>query len=77
MRRTYEVPFRGAGLAGLVAALVLLCLPGTSIASGSSLLGYGAGYGTPQGAPAVRTVQQQLNRDGWQPGPIDGLYGQR
>ena len=77
MRRTYEVPFSRAGLAGLVAALVLLCLPGTSIASGPGLLGYGAGYGTPNGAPAVRAVQQQLSREGWQPGPIDGLYGPR
>ena len=59
MRRTYRVPFSRAGLAGLVAALVLLCLPGTSIAGGTSntsralgsgLLEYGAGYGKPTGA---------------------------
>ena len=36
MRRTYGVPFSRAGLAGLMAALVLLCLPGTSIAGGAS-----------------------------------------
>jgi len=77
MRRTYQVPFSRAGLAGLLAALVLLCLPGASIASGPSLLGYGSGYGTPHGASAVRAVQQQLNREGWEPGPIDGLYGPR
>jgi peptidoglycan hydrolase-like protein with peptidoglycan-binding domain len=86
MRRTYEVPFRRAALAGLVAALTLLCLPGTSIAGGASntssapgasLLQYGAGYGKPQGAAAVREVQRKLRRLGWQPGPVDGLYGPR
>jgi peptidoglycan hydrolase-like protein with peptidoglycan-binding domain/DNA invertase Pin-like site-specific DNA recombinase len=77
MRRTYKVPLRGAGLAGLVAALVLLCLPGTSIASGQGLLHYGSGYGQPQGAQAVRTVQQSLSHEGWEPGPVDGLYGPR
>src|SRR3954471_12408415 len=86
MRRTYRVPFSRAGLAGLVAALVLLCLPGTSIAGGSSgtstasgqsLLQYGAGYGKPRGATAVREVQRTLRRLGWQPGPVDGLYGPR
>jgi len=86
MRRTFRVPFRGAGLAGLLAALVMLCLPGTSIAGGSSgsttpqgksLLQYGAGYDKPQGATAVREVQRTLRRLGWQPGPVDGLYGPR
>jgi peptidoglycan hydrolase-like protein with peptidoglycan-binding domain/DNA invertase Pin-like site-specific DNA recombinase len=88
MRRTYPVPFSRAGLAGLMAALVLLCLPGTSIAggasdtslapqSGSSLLQYGAGYGKADGAPPVRVVQRSLRRLGWQPGPVDGLYGPR
>src|SRR3954462_4282676 len=77
MRRTYKVPLRGAGLAGLVAALVLLCLPGTSIASGQGLLHYGSGYGQPQGAQSVRTVQQSLSHEGWEPGPVDGLYGPR
>jgi peptidoglycan hydrolase-like protein with peptidoglycan-binding domain/DNA invertase Pin-like site-specific DNA recombinase len=88
MRRTYRVPFSRAGLAGLMAALVLLCLPGTSIAGGasdtslapqpgSSLLQYGAGYGKADGAPPVRVVQRSLRRLGWQPGPVDGLYGPR
>ncbi len=86
MRRTYQVPFRRAGLAGLLAALVLLCLPGTSIAGGASntssdfgpgLLQYGAGYGKPKGATPVRDVQRTLGRQGWQPGPVDGLYGPR
>ena len=63
MRRTYGVPFSRAGLAGLMAALVLLCLPGTSIAGGASdtssapdaasgLLQYGAGYGKADGMRA-------------------------
>jgi peptidoglycan hydrolase-like protein with peptidoglycan-binding domain/DNA invertase Pin-like site-specific DNA recombinase len=86
MRRTYEVPFSRAGLAGLLAALILLCLPGTSIAGGASntssalgsgLLQYGAGYGKPKGATPVRVVQRTLRRQGWQPGPVDGLYGPR
>jgi len=86
MRRTYQVPFSRAGLAGLLAALVLLCLPGTSIAGGASdtssalgsgLLQYGAGYGKPKGATPVREVQRTLHRQGWQPGPVDGLYGPR
>src|SRR5215213_4075888 len=86
MRRTYDVPFSRAGLAGLLAALVLLCLPGTSIAGGASntsstlgsgLLHYGAGYGKPKGATSVRVVQRTLRRLGWQPGPVDGLYGPR
>jgi peptidoglycan hydrolase-like protein with peptidoglycan-binding domain/DNA invertase Pin-like site-specific DNA recombinase len=71
-----------------MAALVLLCLPGTSIAGGASdtssvpnagsgLLQYGAGYGKADGAKQVRTVQRTLRRLGWQPGPVDGLYGPR
>ena len=88
MRGTYRVPFSRAGLVGLMAALVLLCLPGTSIAGGASdtssaskasqtLLQYGAGYGKAEGAPQVRTLQGALRRLGWQPGPVDGLYGPR
>jgi peptidoglycan hydrolase-like protein with peptidoglycan-binding domain/DNA invertase Pin-like site-specific DNA recombinase len=71
-----------------MAALVLLCLPGTSIAGGASdtssapdaasgLLQYGAGYGKADGAKQVRVVQRTLRRLGWQPGPVDGLYGPR
>src|SRR4051812_4520294 len=88
MRGTYRVPFSRAGLVGLMAALVLLCLPGTSIAGGASdtssaskasqtLLQYGAGYGKAEGAPQVRKLQGALRRLGWQPGPVDGLYGPR
>ena len=86
MRGTYRVPFGRAGLVGLLAALVLLWLPGTSIAGGASdtssasqagqaLLQYGAGYGKAEGATQVRMVQRTLRRLGWQPGPLDGLYG--
>jgi peptidoglycan hydrolase-like protein with peptidoglycan-binding domain/DNA invertase Pin-like site-specific DNA recombinase len=75
-------------LAGLLAALTLLCLPGTSIAGGASesssdlaagtgLLQYGDGYGAASGAPPVRAVQRTLRSLGWQPGPVDGLYGPR
>ena len=88
MRRTYRVPFSRAGLAGLMAALVLLCLPGTSIAGGTSdtssaskasstLLQYGAGYGKADGVPPVRVVQRSLRKLGFEPGPLDGLYGPR
>jgi peptidoglycan hydrolase-like protein with peptidoglycan-binding domain/DNA invertase Pin-like site-specific DNA recombinase len=88
MRRTYQVPFGRAGLAGLLAALTLLCLPGTSIAGGASessadltassrLLQYGDGYGKADGARDVRRVQRALRGLGWQPGPVDGLYGPR
>jgi peptidoglycan hydrolase-like protein with peptidoglycan-binding domain/DNA invertase Pin-like site-specific DNA recombinase len=69
-----------------MAALVLLCLPGTSIAGGASdtssgstatasLLRYGAGYATADGAPPVRVVQRSLRKLGFEPGPVDGLYG--
>jgi peptidoglycan hydrolase-like protein with peptidoglycan-binding domain/DNA invertase Pin-like site-specific DNA recombinase len=87
MRRTYDVPFGRAGLAGLLVALTLLCLPGTSIAGGSEsspalatgagLLQHGDGYGSVGGAPPVRDVQRTLRRLGWQPGPVDGFYGPR
>ena len=88
MRRTYSVPFSRAGLAGLMAALVLLWLPGTSIAGGASdtssaskaaqtLLQYGAGYGKADGVPPVRVVQRSLRKLGFEPGPLDGLYGPR
>jgi peptidoglycan hydrolase-like protein with peptidoglycan-binding domain/DNA invertase Pin-like site-specific DNA recombinase len=89
MRRTYDGPLARAGLAGLVAALVLLGLPGTSIASGASeatpardqggagLLQQGAGYAAPGGSEGVRVLQRRLARLGWQPGPVDGLYGPR
>jgi peptidoglycan hydrolase-like protein with peptidoglycan-binding domain len=90
MQRTYRVPRAWAGLVGLVALLVLLACPGTSIAGGASqstqpggdsaraLLQQGAGYGaTKAEAASVRSLQRQLRSLGWQPGPVDGLFGPR
>jgi peptidoglycan hydrolase-like protein with peptidoglycan-binding domain/DNA invertase Pin-like site-specific DNA recombinase len=86
MQRTYDVP---AGRAGLVAMLVLLALPGTSIAGGASqstrdasestasLLQLGAGYAAGGKAPRVRALQRQLRALGWRPGRSDGLFGPR
>ena len=78
MRRTYRVPFSRAGLAGLMAALVLLCLPGTSIAGGTSdtssaskasstLLQYGAGYGKADGVPPCASFSARCG--GWASSP--------
>src|SRR3954471_9382976 len=90
MQRTYRVPRARAGLVGLVAVLVLLALPGTSIAggvsdstrsgsvAGSGLLQRGAGYGASDAkAASVKALQRSLRRLGWQPGPVDGLFGPR
>jgi peptidoglycan hydrolase-like protein with peptidoglycan-binding domain/DNA invertase Pin-like site-specific DNA recombinase len=86
MQRTYDVP---AARAGLVAILVLLALPGTSIAGGASkstrdaseatagLLQLGAGYAAAGEAPRVRALQRRLRALGWQPGRVDGLFGPR
>ena len=76
MRRTYRVPLCRAGLVGLMAALVLLCLPGTSIAGGASdtssaskasstLLQYGAGYGKADGVPPVRAFSARCGGWAW------------
>ena len=90
MQRTYRVQVARVGWAALVmAALVLLALPGTSIAASASVgsapifeaggepLAQGAGYGMPDDARRVRTLQRTLRRLGWSPGPIDGLFGPR
>jgi peptidoglycan hydrolase-like protein with peptidoglycan-binding domain/DNA invertase Pin-like site-specific DNA recombinase len=89
MQRTYEVPLARAGLVALVATLVLLALPGTSIAGGTSestrvaseatvgLLQLGAGYAGAGEALRVRALQRQLRALGWQPGRVDGLFGPR
>jgi len=89
MQRTYRVQVARIGWAALVAALVLLALPGTSIAASASVgsapifeagaepLARGAGYGIPDDARRVRTLQRTLRRLGWSPGPIDGLFGPR
>jgi peptidoglycan hydrolase-like protein with peptidoglycan-binding domain/DNA invertase Pin-like site-specific DNA recombinase len=86
MQGTYDVPIVRAGL---VAILVLLALPGTSIAGSASqstriaptahaaLLQLGAGYASPGEAPRVRALQRKLRALGWRPGPVDGLFGPR
>src|ERR687896_1272126 len=89
MQRTYDVPAVRAGLVALVATLLLLALPGTSIAGGASqstrpaseanagLLQLGAGYAQAGGAQRVRALQRKLRVLGWQPGRLDGLFGPR
>jgi peptidoglycan hydrolase-like protein with peptidoglycan-binding domain len=76
--------------AALTAALLLLwlCLPAASVAAGSStgagtkgghpsadLLSVGVGYGHQGGSQDVREVQLRLRTVGYEPGPIDGLFG--
>jgi DNA invertase Pin-like site-specific DNA recombinase/peptidoglycan hydrolase-like protein with peptidoglycan-binding domain len=84
MPRTHGGPLTRAGLAGLLAAAVLLALPVASSAAApaqdarageGSLLQPGAGYAVPGGATRVRVLQRKLHSLGWQPGPVDGLYG--
>jgi len=63
----------------LGAAVVLLCLPSTSAASGAGagdpVLGPGSGFAATHGSQAVRELQRRLHGLGQEPGPIDGLYG--
>jgi peptidoglycan hydrolase-like protein with peptidoglycan-binding domain len=77
-------------LAAVVAVAALLCVPGTGFAkddrgdgavasakvlrSGGTLV-RGEGYGVPHGSRAVRALQIRLQRRGFEPGPIDGLFG--
>jgi peptidoglycan hydrolase-like protein with peptidoglycan-binding domain/DNA invertase Pin-like site-specific DNA recombinase len=89
MQRTYDVPPVRAGQVAMVAMLLLLALPGTSIAGGASqstrspseatagLLQLGAGYAAAGEAPRVRALQRKLRALGWQPGRSDGLFGPR
>jgi DNA invertase Pin-like site-specific DNA recombinase/peptidoglycan hydrolase-like protein with peptidoglycan-binding domain len=89
MQTTYRVPVARVGLGAFLAALVLLCLPGTGIAASASVgsapileagdepLARGSGYGKADDAQRVRALQQRLRRLGWSPGPIDGLFGPR
>jgi peptidoglycan hydrolase-like protein with peptidoglycan-binding domain/DNA invertase Pin-like site-specific DNA recombinase len=70
-----------------VAALALLCLPGTTIAGRSSAaaaepsnatsapLTRGVGFDRPGGAAQVRDLQRRLQELGQRPGPVDGLFG--
>ena len=89
MQTTYRVLATRAGLVALLAAVVLVALPGTSIAAGESVgsapiqkagdqpLARGSGYGAPDEARRVRSLQRTLRRLGWSPGPVDGLFGPR
>jgi DNA invertase Pin-like site-specific DNA recombinase len=87
MQTTYRVLVTRAALVALLAAAVLLGLPGTGIAASVSVgsapiieagdqpLARGAGYGSPKDARRVRSLQRTLRRLGWSPGPVDGLFG--
>jgi DNA invertase Pin-like site-specific DNA recombinase/peptidoglycan hydrolase-like protein with peptidoglycan-binding domain len=89
MQTTYRVPIARVGLVAFLAALVLLGLPGTGIAASESVgsapiqkagdepLARGSGYGAPDEARRVRSLQRTLRRLGWSPGPVDGLFGPR
>jgi DNA invertase Pin-like site-specific DNA recombinase/peptidoglycan hydrolase-like protein with peptidoglycan-binding domain len=87
MQTTYRVLVTRAGLVALLAAVVLIALPGTGIAASASVgsaatietgdepLARGAGYRSPKDAQRVRSLQRTLRRLGWSPGPVDGLFG--
>jgi peptidoglycan hydrolase-like protein with peptidoglycan-binding domain/DNA invertase Pin-like site-specific DNA recombinase len=85
MRRSGGVPGTRVGLVGLVVLLVWLALPGASVAAaearpvvfaaGDGPLASGAGYVQPAAAVRVRALQRLLARQGWRPGPVDGLFG--
>jgi peptidoglycan hydrolase-like protein with peptidoglycan-binding domain len=86
MRTTSFVPGARAGTVSLVAALLLLCLPGPALAgasapggddptAGTTLLTTGTGYAQPRGSTRVRALQRRLRTLGLRPGTVDGLYG--
>jgi peptidoglycan hydrolase-like protein with peptidoglycan-binding domain len=87
MRTTCFVPGARAGAAGLLAALLLLCLSGpTALAdssarggevptAGPSLLATGSGYAQPRGSTRVRELQRRLRALGLRPGTVDGFFG--
>jgi peptidoglycan hydrolase-like protein with peptidoglycan-binding domain/DNA invertase Pin-like site-specific DNA recombinase len=75
-----------AGLVALVSTLVLMGLPGMSIAAsqnaataddGRVLLARGAGYAGTSTSQEVRALQRKLRKLGWGPGPVDGRFGPR
>jgi peptidoglycan hydrolase-like protein with peptidoglycan-binding domain len=67
--------------AGTLAAVLLLCLPGTGLAAGrpdggeSSVIARGAGYAVEGGSADVRQLQRALRNGAYGPGPVDGVYG--
>jgi len=78
---------RGAPLVVAV-LLLLLLLPAPSVAAGASsggtadqgrssgeLLTVGVGYGHQGGSEGVRQLQARLRSAGYEPGPVDGLFG--
>ena len=88
MQTTYRVSLARAGLLALAATALLLAHPGTSIAAGTSeslraatdnglVLERGAGYAAVDQRNSVRALQSTLRELGWQPGPVDGLFGPR
>jgi peptidoglycan hydrolase-like protein with peptidoglycan-binding domain/DNA invertase Pin-like site-specific DNA recombinase len=59
---------------------MLLGLPLTANAqegSRSQLLAPGAGYADAGSSHAVKSLQRKLQKLGWRPGPVDGLFGPR
>jgi DNA invertase Pin-like site-specific DNA recombinase/peptidoglycan hydrolase-like protein with peptidoglycan-binding domain len=89
MERTHWMPGMWAGLGVVITALVLLTSTGTCVASGApqgvspakmadaAPLERGSGFGAAPEARRVKALQRSLRRLGWQPGPIDGLFGPR
>jgi peptidoglycan hydrolase-like protein with peptidoglycan-binding domain len=80
----------GKAAAGTLAAVLLLCLPGTGLAAGrpdggepparaggevERLLAPGAGYAVDGGSPHVRQLQRTLRSAAYTIGRVDGLYG--
>jgi peptidoglycan hydrolase-like protein with peptidoglycan-binding domain len=70
------------GLGWLAAALLSLAvIPASALGTdrgehgGAQTLALGSGYGAPQGAPPIRSLQRRLARAGDEPGPIDGRFG--
>ena len=87
MQTTYWMRRARLGAFTLAAALIMLCLPGTTALGGSSAhaaeaatansapLATGTGYTQPQGSTRVRALQRRMRALGLRPGPVDGLFG--